>query len=76
MKELLDYIARNLVDSPDDVSITEVEREGVLTLSLNVASADMGKVIGRQGRIVREIRTLLKSVGQRNGQKVMVEIVD
>ena len=76
MKELLDYIARNLVDKPDEVSITETERDGVLTLALKVAPEDMGKVIGRQGRIVREIRTLIKALGQRAGQKVMVEILE
>jgi predicted RNA-binding protein YlqC (UPF0109 family) len=76
MKELLDYIARYLVDKPDEVSITETERDGVLMLALKVAPEDMGKVIGRQGRIVREIRTLLKSMGQRSGQKVMVEILE
>ena len=76
MKELLDYVARNLVDKPDEVEIAETERDGILTLSLKVAPEDMGKVIGRQGRIVREIRILLKSVGQRTGQKVMVEIVE
>ena len=76
MKELLEYIAQHLVDKPDKVSVTENMREGVVTLSLRVDTDDMGKVIGRQGRIVREIRTLLKAVGQRNGQKVMVEIVE
>ena len=76
MKELLDYIARHLVDKPDEVSITEIDRDGVLTLALKVAQEDMGKVIGRQGRIVRELRTLIKAVGQRTGQKVMVEILD
>ena len=76
MKELLDYIARNLVDKPDEISISEAERDGVITLTLKVASEDMGKVIGRQGRIVREIRTLLKAAGQRKGKKVMVVIAE
>ncbi|MCL2747044.1 MAG: KH domain-containing protein [Oscillospiraceae bacterium] len=76
MKDLLEYIAKNLVDKPDEVSIDEVERDGVVTLTLRVASEDMGKVIGRQGRIVREIRTILKTVGQRYGKKVMVVIAE
>jgi len=76
MKELLEYVAQNLVDKPDAVTVSEAERDGVVTLSLQVAPEDMGKVIGRQGRIVREIRILLKAVGQRTGQKVMVEIVE
>ncbi len=76
MKELLLYIAKNLVDSPDSVTVTEVERENETVLELRVAEGDMGKVIGRQGRIAKEIRTLVKSVGFRNGKKVSVEIVD
>ena len=76
MKELLDFVARHLVDNPDEVSVTETDRDGTLVLELRVAPEDMGKVIGRQGRIVREIRILLKAAGQRNGQKIMVEIMD
>ena len=76
MKELLLYIARSLVDHPDQVTVTEVENGDELTLELRVAPEDMGKVIGRQGRIAKEIRTIVKSVAQRAGQKVSVEIVD
>ena len=76
MKELLLYIARSLVDHPDQVTVNEVENGDELTLELRVAPEDMGKVIGRQGRIAKEIRTIVKSVAQRNGQKVSVEIVD
>ena len=75
MKELLLYMAKNLVDSPDSVSVTEIEGETTL-LELRVAPEDMGKLIGRQGRIAKEIRTIVKSVAQRSGQKVSVEIVD
>ena len=57
MKDLLLYIARNLVDDPDAVSVTEIQGEQELTLELRVAPDDMGKVIGRQGRIAKEIRT-------------------
>ncbi len=76
MKDLLLYIAQNLVDNPDAVSVTEIERDGEVTLELRVAPEDMGKVIGRQGRIAKEIRTLIRSFGQRTGQKVTVDIVD
>ena len=76
MKDLLLYIARNLVDNPDAVSVTEIEGEQELTLELRVAPEDMGKVIGRQGRIAKEIRTLVRAYAQRLGQKVSVDIVD
>ena len=75
MKELLLYMAKNLVDSPDSVSVTEIEGETTV-LELRVAPEDMGKLMGRQGRIAKEIRTIVKSVAQRSGQKVSVEIVD
>lgn len=75
MKELLLYMAKNLVDNPDSVSVTEIEGETTV-LELRVAPEDMGKLIGRQGRIAKEIRTLMRSVAQRQGTKVSVEIVD
>ena len=75
MKELLLYKAKSLVDNPDKVEVNEIEGE-TTTLELRVAPEDMGKLIGRQGRIAREIRTIVKSVAQRTGQKVTVEIVD
>ena len=75
MKELLLYMAKNLVDNPVCVSVTEIEGE-TSVLELRVAPEDMGKLIGRQGRIAKEIRTIVKSVAQRSGQKVSVEIVD
>lgn len=76
MKDLLLYIARNLVDDPDAVSVTEIQGEQELTLELRVAPDDMGKVIGRQGRIAKEIRTVVRSYAQRTGVKVYVDIVD
>ena len=76
MKELLLYMAKNLVDNPDAVSVNEMTEEDGLVLELRVAPEDMGKVIGRQGRIAKEIRTIIKTVAQRDGQKVTVEIVD
>ena len=75
MKELLLYVAKNLVDHPDAVTVTEVPGD-VTVLELRVAPEDMGKVIGSQGRIAKAIRTIVKSVAQRAGQKVSVEIVD
>lgn len=75
MKELLLYMAKSLVDNPDKVEVNEIEGE-TTTLELRVAPEDMGKLIGRQGRIAKEIRTIMKSVAQRNGKKVSVEIVD
>ena len=74
MKELLLYMAQNLVDHPEAVSVTEIDGEET-TLELRVAPEDMGKVIGRQGRIAKEIRTIIKSVAQRKGQRVNVEII-
>ena len=76
MKDLLLYIARSLVEHPDQVSVTEIERDGELTLELRVAPEDLGKVIGRQGRIAKEIRTVVRSYAQRTGVKVSVDIVD
>jgi predicted RNA-binding protein YlqC (UPF0109 family) len=75
MKELLLYIARNLVEFPDEVTVTEVERGGETVLELRVAPEDMGKVIGRQGRIAKEIRMLVKSTAVRENKKVSVEII-
>ena len=76
MKELLLYMAKNLVDDPEAVTVNEISDEDGTVLELHVASADMGKVIGRQGRIAKEIRTIIKTVAQRTGEKVTVEIVD
>jgi len=76
MKELLLYMAKNLVDDPESVSVTESSDEEGKVLELRVAPGDMGKVIGRQGRIAKEIRTIVKTVAQRTGEKVTVEIVD
>lgn len=77
MKQLLTYVVQNLVDNPDEVSV--VEREvpgGEYVFEVRVAEGDMGKVIGRQGRVVREIRVLMKAVAQRKGKKATVEIMD
>lgn len=76
MKDLLTYIAQNLVEHPDQVTVTEYENANETVLELRVAAEDMGKVIGRQGRIAKEIRSLMRSVAQRQGKRVSVEIMD
>ena len=76
MKDLLTYIAQNLVEHPQAVDVQETETDGNVVLELRVDPSDMGKVIGRQGRIAKEIRTLMRSVAQRQGKKVSVKIMD
>ena len=76
MKELLTYVAQNLVEHPEQVSVTEVEGDGETVLELRVAPEDMGKVIGRQGRIAKWIRVLMRSAGQKKGLRVSVDISD
>ena len=76
MKELLLYVAKQLVDQPDAVTVTQREDGDNTVLELRVAPEDMGKVIGRQGRIAKEIRTVIKSVAMRDGKRVTVDIVD
>ena len=70
MKELLTYIVQSLVDNPDQVSVTERKADGETIFEVRVADGDMGKVIGRQGRIVKQIRILMRAVAQRKGKKV------
>jgi len=76
VKDLLLYIARNLVEKPEAVSVTAFEDGQELKLELRVAPDDMGKVIGRQGRIAKEIRTLIRSCAQHMNLRVSVDIVD
>ena len=76
MKELLTYMIQNLVDHPDEVSVTEREAGAETVYEVRVADGDMGKVIGRQGRIIKEVRVLMKAVAQRQGKKVSVEVLD
>ena len=76
MKEVLEIIAKALVENPDEVSVTEIEDGDSVTLELRVADGDMGKVIGRQGKIVKQIRILMRAVAQRKGKKISVEILD
>ncbi|KRT76309.1 MAG: hypothetical protein XU14_C0053G0011 [Armatimonadetes bacterium CSP1-3] len=74
MKALVEFIARELVDHPEAVEVREVEDERGLRLELRVAPEDMGKVIGRQGRIARALRTVVKAASLRTGRRVTVEI--
>lgn len=76
MKELLEFLARELVDEPDAVEVTETQDERGLLLSLRVAPEDMGKVIGRGGRTARAIRSVVRAAGTRAGLHASVEIVD
>ena len=75
MKELIEYIARSLVTNPDAVSVTEVEKEHGTVLELRVAPEDMGKIIGKQGRIARSIRTVLKAYTTKNKKKATLDII-
>lgn len=74
MKELVEVIAKALVDNPDKVSVTETEKEDALLIELSVDPADMGKVIGRSGRIAKAIRTVVKAASSREDKKVIVDI--
>lgn len=76
MKEVLEVIAKSLVDYPDDVNITEIANDdNSVTLELRVADGDMGKVIGKQGRIAKAIRTVVKAAASRENKQVSVDIV-
>lgn len=76
MKELLEYLARALVDHPEAVRVEETESGEQVTLRLTVAKEDMGKVIGKQGRIARALRTVVKASAVKDGKQATVEIVD
>ena len=76
VEDLLEYLARNLVDRPDEVRVERIERDGTVVLRLHVAEDDVGKVIGRQGRIARALRTLARASGGRRQERTLLEIVD
>ncbi|MBI4279232.1 MAG: KH domain-containing protein [Armatimonadetes bacterium] len=75
MKELVEYITRSLVDHPEAVEVTQVEGERSVILEVRVAPDDMGKVIGKQGRIARALRTIVKAAAVKDGKRVLVEII-
>jgi predicted RNA-binding protein YlqC (UPF0109 family) len=74
--EIVEYLARRLVDEPDVVRVEEVDREGATILQLYVAPDDVGKVIGRQGRIARALRTIVRASAARDEGRVMLEIME
>ena len=76
MKDLVLFIAKELVNHPEEVSVTEVDNDSALTLELRVNSEDMGKVIGKQGKIAKAIRTVVKAASMKENKKVHVEIVE
>jgi predicted RNA-binding protein YlqC (UPF0109 family) len=73
--ELVEYIAKSLVDNPENVSVNQVEGEQSIILELKVDPEDMGKVIGKQGRIAKAIRTIVKAAAAKDGKRVVVEII-
>ncbi len=75
-KDLIEYIAKSLVDNPAGVSVNEFPTENGVTLELHVNESDVGKVIGKHGRIAKAMRTLLNAVSTRNGQRVNLEIME
>lgn len=76
MKELIEFVVKSLVDKPEAVSIKEVEGEKALVFELRVDQADLGKVIGKQGRTAKAIRTIMNASGVKSGKKAVLEILD
>ena len=76
MKELLEYLARGLVEDPDEVEVNEVQEDGSVVLELSVGDDDYGNIIGRGGRTASALRTVVKSGGSKRGQRVFLDIVD
>ncbi len=76
MEELLEYVARRLVARPEDVRVVRSEREDAVLLELHVAPEDIGKVIGKGGRVARALRTLVRASGAKSGERRLLEIVD
>ena len=76
MKAFIDYVVRGLVDYPDEVEITEVDRDRVIVFELRMNKSDIGKVIGRSGRTITAIRSLLTSAAAKQGKRAMVEIIE
>ncbi|EHI98468.1 MULTISPECIES: KH domain-containing protein [unclassified Clostridium] len=75
MKELVEFMAKSLVDNPDAVTVNEVDGEQSIILELKVAPEDMGKIIGKQGRIAKAIRTVVKAAAVKQNKRVIVEII-
>ena len=75
MKQLVEVIAKSLVENPDEVVVTETEKDDAIVVELKVGPADMGKVIGKQGRIAKAIRSVVKAAAAKEDKKVVVEIM-
>ena len=76
MKDLVEFLAKSLVDKPDEIRIRTMEREQATVIELEVAPEDLGKIIGRQGRTARAIRTLLSAAGQKSRRRYILDILD
>lgn len=76
MKELLEFLVRSLVDEPDKVSVTEVKGERSVVYEVRVSPADTGKIIGKQGRVAKALRTIVKAASAKSGTKAVVEILE
>jgi predicted RNA-binding protein YlqC (UPF0109 family) len=76
MKELIEYIAKALVDNPDAVKVTEIEGEKTSVIELSVAKEDLGKIIGKQGRTARSMRTILSAASTKNNKRAVLEILE
>lgn len=75
MKELLEYLVKAIVDVPDEVSVTEVEGEKAVVFEIKVNASDVGKVIGKHGRIINAIRTIVRAAAVKEGKKVSIELI-
>ncbi len=76
MKELVEYIAKSLVDHPDAVAVKEIQEASAIIIELHVAEPDMGRVIGKRGRVVNAMRALVEVIAAREGKRVTLEVVD
>jgi predicted RNA-binding protein YlqC (UPF0109 family) len=76
MRDFIEYIAKQLVDNPDAVSLVEEEKEGKIVFKLKVGEADVGKIIGRKGRTAQAMRVLLSAVAAKNGKRAILEVLD
>jgi predicted RNA-binding protein YlqC (UPF0109 family) len=76
VEELVAYLARQLVDNPDEVRVERTERDDAVVIRLHVAKEDLGKVIGRQGRVIRALRTVVRASGTKSRERRLLEIVE
>jgi len=76
LREVVEIVAKSLVDNPNGVNVVEIEGEKTVVIELRVEKADVGKVIGKQGRIARALRTILSAMGRKTGKRVVLEILE